>query len=85
MNSLGYDHLGLLYHTLAEVETPLDKTRAWGLRDHRGPINEYEVFIDGQATTPAFYVWHRLPIGFDDPPCQEVAAEQAASRHWTLG
>lgn len=84
MNSPGYDHLGLLYEQRAEVDALLEKARVWKAREPRIEIKEYEDLITEGVTTHAFYVRHLLPIWFDIQ-CQEVAAEQAASRHWTFG
>ena len=61
----GYDHLGLLLETRAEVDRALDAIRRWQARDERVQIKEYEDLVQGDVTVHAFYVRYLLPIWFD--------------------
>src|ERR1700712_1525858 len=45
MSSPGYDHLGLLQETRAEVDELLAKCRAYQERDDRVKINEYKDLV----------------------------------------
>jgi hypothetical protein len=65
MSSPGYDHLGLLQETRAEVDGLLAKCRAYQERDSRVKINEYEDLVSPNLTVHAFYVKYQLPIWFD--------------------
>ena len=65
MQSPGYDHLGLLMDTRAEVDEHLEKCRAWQARDERVQIKEYEDLVAGSTVVHAFYVRYLLPIWFD--------------------
>ena len=79
--SPGYDHLGLLYDTRAEVDELLEKTRKWQERDPRVEIKEYDDLVTGNVTTRAFYVKHLLPIWFD-VQVQEYEAGTEPARDW---
>jgi hypothetical protein len=61
----GYDHLGLLCETRAEVDAFLDAIRSWQERDDRVQIKTYEDLKTPTMTVHAFYVRHLLPIWFD--------------------
>jgi hypothetical protein len=65
MQSPGYDHLGFLYDTRAEVDLLLEKCRKRQHQDPRVEIKEYEDLVTGPVTTHAFYVRFLLPIWFD--------------------
>ena len=65
MQSPGYDHLGLLQATRAEVDDLLAKCKAWQAKDERVQIKEYEDLVVGDLVTHAFYVRYLLPIWFD--------------------
>jgi hypothetical protein len=65
MSSPGYDHLGLLQGTRAEVDELLDKCRRWAEKDDRVQIKEYEDLVTGDLVVHAFYVKYLLPIYFD--------------------
>jgi hypothetical protein len=65
MSSPGYDHLGLLQESRAEVDALLEKAKKWRERDPRVEIKEYEDLRIGGTTTHAFYVRFLLPIWFD--------------------
>ena len=63
--SPGYDHLGILFETRAEVDEALAKCKAWQGKDDRVRIKEYEDLVYPNLTVHAFYVKHLLPIWFD--------------------
>ena len=84
MQSPGYDHLGLLYDTRAEVDALLEKAKQQRARDSRVEIKEYEDLVVGDVTTHAFYVRHLLPIWLD-VQCQEYANGAAPQRVWRFG
>jgi hypothetical protein len=81
LRSPGYDHLGLLFDTRAEVDALLERTKQWQARDPRVKIKEYEDLVTGPVTTHAFYVKHLLPIWFD-VQVQEYAEGAAPGRAW---
>ncbi len=63
--SPGYDHLGLLQDTRAEVDELLDRCRRWQEKDDRVQLKEYEDLVTGDLVVHAFYVKFMLPIFFD--------------------
>ena len=65
MQSPGYDHLGLLFSTRAEVDDKLDECKRFQEKDDRVQIREYDDLVTGDLTTHAFYVKYLLPIYFD--------------------
>ncbi len=80
MSSPGYDHLGLLYDTRAEVDELLERCRKWQARDDRVQIKEYDDLVAGGTTVHAFYVRYLLPIWFD---VQTIAHEEEPAMRWT--
>jgi hypothetical protein len=82
MASPGYDHLGLLLDTRAEVDQLLEKCRKWRDVDDRVRIKEYEDLDQGAVTVHAFYVKYLLPIWFD-VQCMEWKPGKAPARRWT--
>ena len=70
----GYDHLGLLLETRAEVDSALYAIRSWRARDERIQIKEYEDLAQGDVTVHAFYVRYLLPIWFDVQCMERPAA-----------
>lgn len=84
IQSPGYDHLGLIYDTRAEVDELLEKSKKAQAQDPRIQIKEYEDLVNGDNTTHAFYVKHLLPIWFDIQ-CQEYANGSDPARRWTFG
>jgi hypothetical protein len=72
MQSPGYDHLGLLFGTRAEVDDKLDQCKRYQEKDDRIRIKEYDDLVIGDLTTYAFYVKYLLPIYFD-VQCMERA------------
>jgi len=65
IQSPGYDHLGLLHATRAEVDERLAACQEWQARDDRVEIKEYQDLVTGDLVTHAFYVRYLLPIWFD--------------------
>jgi hypothetical protein len=65
MSSPGYDHLGLLQNTRADVDELLEKCKRWQEKDDRVQIQEYEDLVTGDLVVHAFYVKYLLPIYFD--------------------
>jgi hypothetical protein len=78
----GYDHLGLLLDTRAEVDRALDAIRSWRARDERVQIKEYEDLAQGDVTVHAFYVRYLLPIWFD-VQCMEWKHGAEPARRWS--
>ena len=74
LQSPGFDHLGLLFGTRAEVDDKLDQCKRYQEKDERVKIKEYDDLVIGDLTTHAFYVKHLLPIYFD-VQCMERAGE----------
>lgn len=83
MDSPGYDHLGLIFETRAEVDELLEKAKKWQARDARVQIKEYEDLVTGGVTTHAFYVRHLLPIWLDIQT-QEFDEGAEPARSWTF-
>lgn len=81
LESPGYDHLGLLYDTRAEVDLLLEKAKKWQARDARVQIKEYEDLVTGAHVTHAFYVKHLLPIWFDIQ-CHERTDGSQPDHEW---
>ena len=65
ISSPGYDHLGLLQGTRAEVDELLDRCKQFGETDDRVVIKEYSDLEAGGLVVHAFYVKYLLPIYFD--------------------
>ncbi len=65
MSSPGFDHLGLLQDTRAEVDDLLEACKRYQETDDRVQIREYEDLVSPGLTVHAFYVKHLLPIYFD--------------------
>jgi hypothetical protein len=84
MSSPGYDHLGVLCDSRAEVDQLLVKAKEWRGRDSRVEIKEYEDLVTGPVTTHAFYVRYLLPIWFDVQVI-EYAAGTTPGRRWSYG
>jgi hypothetical protein len=74
MQSPGYDHLGLLFGTRAEVDDKLEQCKLYQEKDDRVRIKEYDDLVIGDLTTYAFYVKYLLPIYFD-VQCMERAGQ----------
>ena len=65
MSSPGFDHLGLLQDTRAEVDSMLDVCKQYQDKDDRVQIQEYDDLVYPNLTVHAFYVKYLLPIYFD--------------------
>ncbi|HEY3095694.1 MAG TPA: VOC family protein [Acidimicrobiia bacterium] len=74
MQSPGYDHLGLLFSTRAEVDDKLEECKRYQEKDDRVRIKEYDDLVIDDLTTRAFYVKYLLPIYFD-VQCMERAGQ----------
>jgi hypothetical protein len=65
LHSPGYDHLGFLCESRAEVDDLMAKCKQWQKKDDRVRIKEYEDLVIAPTTTHAFYLQYLLPIWFD--------------------
>jgi hypothetical protein len=65
ISSPGFDHLGLLQDTRAEVDDLLEACKRYREKDDRVQIREYEDLVSPGLTVHAFYVKYLLPIFFD--------------------
>ena len=65
LQSPGYDHLGFLYDTRADVDEKLARCKKWQSKDDRVRLKEYDDLVIAPTTTHAFYVQFLLPIWFD--------------------
>ena len=74
LQSPGFDHLGLLFGTRAEVDDKLDQCKRYQEKDARVRVKEYDDLVIGDLTTYAFYVKYLLPIYFD-VQCMERAGQ----------
>ena len=83
MQSPGYDHLGLLLETRAEVDDVLAKIQERAATDDRIRIKNYDDLVMERLTVRAFYVKYLLPIYFD-VQCMEYAAGVGPANRWTL-
>jgi hypothetical protein len=81
MSSPGFDHLGFLYDSRAEVDELLEQARKWQARDPRVQIKEYEDLKTGPTTVHAFYVRYLLPLWFD-VQCLEYKPGAGPKRSW---
>ena len=84
MTSPGFDHLGMLCDSRAEVDALLAKTKDWQRRDARVELKEYADLVTGPVTTHAFYVRYLLPIWLD-VQVLEYAAGAAPTQRWSYG
>ncbi|MDJ0847434.1 MAG: VOC family protein [Myxococcota bacterium] len=84
MTSPGYDHLGFLYESRAEVDALLEQCRKWQARDARVEIKEYDDLEVADTTVRAFYVRYLLPIWFDVQVIEQAPGSEP-SRRWTFG
>jgi len=72
MSSPGYDHLGLLQDTRAEVDDLLAACKRYREHDDRVLIQEYEDLKQPGLVVHAFYVKYLLPIYFDVQSLERV-------------
>lgn len=82
IHSPGYDHLGVLLETRAEVDEVMAKCRAFQQRDERVRIKEYPDLDQKVVVVRAFYVKYLLPIWLD-VQCMEWADGCAPPRKWS--
>jgi hypothetical protein len=80
MSSPGYDHLGLLMETRAEVDATLAECQNFQKKDGRLRIKEYEDLVLPTVTVHAFYVKHLLPIWFDIQSMESPAGNEPSPR-----
>ena len=78
IQSPGYDHLGFLHDSRAEVDALLARCKAHRERDERVQIKEYQDLVVGDLTVHAFYVKYLLPIWFDVQCMEQRGAAQPA-------
>lgn len=83
LQSPGYDHLGLLLDTRAEVDDMLAKIQERAATDDRIRIKNYDDLVQGRVTVRAFYVKYLLPIYFD-VQCLEYAEGTGPAHRWTF-
>jgi hypothetical protein len=82
MRAPGYDHLGILCDTRAEVDELLERAKRWRDKDDRVKIKEFPVDLEqGAVTVHAFYVRYLLPIQFD-VQCIEHAPGAEPEKRW---
>ena len=84
MQSPGYDHLGLLMESRAEVDGVLDRCQKFQLDDPRVEIKEYPDLEQGVVRVHAFYLKYLLPIWFDVQSMEWQPGAEPRSR-WTFG
>ncbi len=84
IRSPGYDHLGFLFDSRAEVDALLEQCRKWQARDGRVEIKEYDDLEVGDTTVRAFYVRYLLPIWFDVQVIEQAPGSEPA-RRWRFG
>jgi len=84
MRAPGYDHLGILLDTRAEVDAVLEKCRRKRESDSRVLIREYDDLVQGAVTVHAFYVKFLLPIYFD-VQCMEWGEGTRPEKGWSFG
>ncbi len=78
--SPGYDHLGLLVESRAEVDAVLAECREFQQEDDRLRIKEYDDLVGPTVTVHAFYLKHLLPIWFDVQCLEWEDGRQPAER-----
>jgi len=82
IDSPGYDHLGVLCDTRAEVDELLERAKAWRDKDDSVKIIEFEKdLVQGPVTVHAFYVKYLLPILFD-VQCIDHAPGSDRQKRW---
>ena len=73
LSAPGYDHLGLLCDTRADVDDMLARCEAVIANDDRMRIKYYDDLRTGGVVVHAFYVKYLLPIWFDVQVIERVA------------
>ncbi len=82
LQSPGYDHLGFLVESRAEVDALFEACSKWRERDPRVEIKEYDELVVAGTTVYAFYVRYLLPIWFDVQVIEYAPGAEPAKR-WT--
>jgi len=82
MRSPGYDHVGLLFDSRAEVDALLASCKARRAEDPRVEIKEYEDLRVADTTVHAFYVRFLLPLWLD---VQVIESGTPPARSWSFG
>jgi hypothetical protein len=83
LHSPGYDHLGFLYESRAEVDDKLALCKQWQKKDERVRIKEYDDLVIEPTVTHAFYVQYLLPIWFDIQVIEYKAGMQPR-KNWSF-
>ncbi|MBY0275938.1 hypothetical protein K2Z84_11380 [Candidatus Binatia bacterium] len=78
LQSPGYDHLGFLFDSRAEVDGLLARCKEVQARDPRVQIKDYDDLVVGDLTVRAFYVKYLLPIWFDVQCMEQKGVAQPA-------
>jgi len=65
MSSPGYDHLGLLQESRADVDALLARIEEFRIDEPELRLKVYDDLVNPASTVHAFYVKHLLPIWFD--------------------
>ena len=81
ISSPGYDHLGLLMDTRADVDGVLARCRGFAEQDDRLALKEYQDLVGPTITVHAFYLKYLLPIWFD-VQCMEWPSGKEPARRW---
>ncbi|MBU3700712.1 MAG: VOC family protein [Acidimicrobiia bacterium] len=82
MSSPGYDHLGLLQPSRAEVDELCERIRTRQQAEPEIRLKVYEDLVNPSSTVHAFYVKHLLPIWFD---VQSIEYTEPPVRDWNYG
>jgi hypothetical protein len=82
LSSPGYDHLGLLCDTRAEVDALLDGIDTYAQKDDRVRVKRYTDLVTGNVVVHAFYVKYLLPIWFDVQVIERTGGP-APERQWS--
>jgi len=82
--SPGFDHLGVLMDTRAEVDDILERCKRCAADDDRVKIKEYDDLDQGVVVVRAFYVKYLLPIYFD-VQCMEWKPGCEPGKSWAYG
>lgn len=81
LESPGYDHLGLLMDTRAEVDDVLARCQEFQQRDDRLQLKIYEDLAGPTIVVHAFYFKYLLPIWFD-VQCMEYPQGPRPGPRW---
>ena len=81
LESPGYDHLGLLMETRAEVDDVLAGCQEFQQRDDRMLLKVYQDLAGPTIVVHAFYVKYLLPIWFD-VQCMEYPQGPRPGPRW---